>query len=106
MAIKMDLDSIVSATDVVKNFSKIRQQAKNGNNLIVLKNNKPDLAVLDIDAYKNLVSMAEQFENMEINKLITQRYSNDDGSRYNLEEILDLRQQILETKSSDELAQA
>lgn len=106
MAIKMDLDSIVSATDVVKNFSKIRQQAKTGTNIIVLKNNKPDLAVLDIDAYKDLVSMAEQFENMEINRLITQRYNADDGSRYNLEEILDLRQQILETKSSDELAQA
>lgn len=102
MAIKTELGSIVSATDLVKNFGKVREQAKKGNNLIIFKNNKPDLAVLDIANYEKLLKMAEQYENLQIKQLVEERYKNDDGTRYNTDEILKMRQQILESQSSNE----
>lgn len=102
----MDIGSIVSATEVVKNFATIRQQAKRGKNIIVFKNNKPDLAILDIDDYEKLLKVAEQFENLQIKQIIEERYKNDDGTRYNTDEILKLRQKILEDQSSQHLAQA
>ena len=101
MAIKTELGSIVSATELVKNFAKVREQAKKGTNLIIFKNNKPDLAVLDIANYEKLLQMAEQYEDLQIRQIIEEWYKNDDGTRYNTDEILKMRQQILETQSSN-----
>ena len=59
MNISMEREAIVSATELVKNFASIRKKAKDGLNMIVFKNNKPDLALVDIDEYANLLKMAE-----------------------------------------------
>lgn len=91
MTMTMNRDSIVSVTDLVKNFANIRKQAKEGLNMIVFKNNKPDLAILDIDEYESLLKIVEQWENLKILEMIEERYKNDDGTRYTTEEIISMR---------------
>lgn len=56
---------------------------------------------LDIANYEKLLQMAEQYEDLQIRQIIEERYKNDDGTRYNTDEILKMRQQILETQSSN-----
>lgn len=93
MNILLERESIVSATELVKNFANIRKKAKDGLNMIVFKNNKPDLAILDIDEYANLLKMAELLEDMTIMKMIEERDKNDDGTRYTSKDVIRMRQE-------------
>ena len=54
MAMAIERDCIVSASEMVKNFSKLRKEAKSGKDLVIFKNNKPDLVLIDINEYENL----------------------------------------------------
>lgn len=103
MNILLERESIVSATELVKNFANIRKKAKDGLNMIVFKNNKPDLAILDIDEYVNLLKMAEILEDMTIIKMIEERDKNDDGTRYTSEDVIRMRK---ERNLKQQLAQA
>lgn len=93
MNITMERESIVSATDLVKNFASIRKKAKDGLNMIVFKNNKPDLAIIDIDEYANLLKMAELLEEMTIIKMIEERTKEDNGKRYTSEDAIRRRRE-------------
>lgn len=95
MTMVMDRNSIVSVTELVKNFAKVRQQAKEGSRMIVFKNNKPDLAILDIDEYEELLKIVELMDNYTILNMVEERDKNDDGTRYTTEEIVDLRKKRL-----------
>ena len=77
-------DCIVSASEIVKNFSSFRKKAKEGKDLVIFKNNKPDLALMDIDEYENLKRIANLLEYYEIEKIIKERKLKDDGVRYSL----------------------
>lgn len=96
--IMMDSESIVSATDLVKNFANIRKKAKDGLNMIVFKNNKPDLAILDINEYANLLKLSELLEDYTIRKMIEERDKRDDGTRYTSSDVIKMRQQLKANK--------
>lgn len=80
-------DCIVSASEIVKNFSSLRKKAKEGKDLVIFKNNKPDLALMDIDEYENLKRIANLLEYYEIEKIIKERKVKDDGVRYSLSDV-------------------
>ena len=89
-------EEIVSATDLVKNFANIRKKTKEGSNMIVFKNNKPDLAILDIDEYASLLRAAELLEDITIMKMVEERDKQDDGTRYTSEDVIRMRKELKE----------
>ena len=46
----IDTSSIVSATEANQNFSKIARIAENKGHVVVFKNNRPKLLVIDLDS--------------------------------------------------------
>ncbi|EDT25477.1 type II toxin-antitoxin system Phd/YefM family antitoxin [Clostridium perfringens] len=100
MNISMEREAIVSATELVKNFASIRKKAKDGLNMIVFKNNKPDLALVDIDEYANLLKMAELLEDFTITQMVEERIKEDNGVRYTSEDAIrrrkERKKQVLE----------
>ncbi|MBU5317908.1 type II toxin-antitoxin system Phd/YefM family antitoxin [Clostridium bornimense] len=94
MSIVMERNNIVSSSDLVKNFAKIRNAVKAGTNMFVFKNNKPDLAILDIDEYEKLLKVIELLENESILKMVEERDKNDSGVRLTTEEIVERRKAL------------
>lgn len=82
--ITLERESIFSATDIMKNFTECRNKTKQYKKSIIFKNNKPDLVMVDYDAYEELMN---QLEDCKIAILIKEREKQDDGTRYSLEEV-------------------
>ncbi|MDU1540828.1 MAG: type II toxin-antitoxin system Phd/YefM family antitoxin [Paeniclostridium sordellii] len=89
MAIMMERKEIVSASDVVKNFSKVRNIVKNTSKMFVFKNNKPDMVLVDFNEYENLLMKLDRLEDELILNKIKERDKNDNGIRHSLEDIED-----------------
>lgn len=59
----VSLSNIVSASEVQKNYRKVFDQAKSSKKpVIIMVNNKPDVAVMDIKMLKDLEAKIEEFE--------------------------------------------
>jgi hypothetical protein len=48
-------DEVISATDMIRNFSYCRKKTKKNGRLLIIRNNKPDMVLLTIDGYEKLV---------------------------------------------------
>ena len=82
MAIEITKQEIVSTSEVVRNFSKIRAEVKENSRMIVFKNNKPDLVLLDFDEYEKLLERINIMEDLLISKTIEERDKEDDQVRH------------------------
>ena len=60
MGIEITKQEIVSTSEVVRNFSKIRTEVKENSRMIVFKNNKPDLVLLDFSEYEKLLELLKK----------------------------------------------
>ena len=60
MGIEITKQEIVSTSEVVRNFSKIRAEVKETSRMIVFNNNKPDLVLLDFSEYENLLELLKK----------------------------------------------
>ena len=60
MGIGITKQEIVSASEVVRNFSKIRAEVKENSRMIVFKNNKPDLVLLDFSEYEKMLELLKK----------------------------------------------
>ena len=60
MGIGITKQEIVSASEIVRNFSKIRTEVKENSRMIVFKNNKPDLVLLDFSEYEKLLELLKK----------------------------------------------
>ena len=60
MGIGITKQEIVSASEVVRNFSKIRDEVKENSRMIVFKNNKPDLVLLDFSEYEKMLELLKK----------------------------------------------
>ena len=60
MGIGITKQEIVSASELVRNFSKIRTEVKENSRMIVFKNNKPDLVLLDFSEYEKLLELLKK----------------------------------------------
>lgn len=87
MTMLMERNEIVSSTELVKNFPRYRNMAKEKTRMFIFKNNKPDLALVDIDVYENLLKIAELVESQEILAMIEERDKLDDGKRYSVADV-------------------
>ena len=60
MGIGITKQEIVSASEVVRNFSKIRAEVKENSRMIVFKNNKPDLVLLDFSKNEKILELLKK----------------------------------------------
>ena len=86
MGIEITKQEIVSASELVRNFSKIRTEVKENSRMIVLKNNKPDLVLFDFDEYEKLLERINIMEDLLISKTIEERDEEDNGTRHSFED--------------------
>lgn len=73
MAINMMKEDIVSATEVSKNFGRIRELVKEKSKMIVFKSNKPDLVLVDFEFYENIINTLNALEDNAIANIIEER---------------------------------
>lgn len=60
----IERNEIISSTEIVKNFAHCREKAKKNSKMIIFKNNKPDLALVDIDKFEKMINRIELLENL------------------------------------------
>lgn len=84
MSLKIDDNSIVSSSDFVRKFKDCTNFVKAGNDLVIIRNNKPDLVLLDYKEYARLKSLEES---MQLARTIIDRKASDDGQRFTLDEV-------------------
>lgn len=75
MGLAINTNNIVSATELVKNYASIRSKVKKDNSIIVFKNNKPDIALVEFELYEKLIELVESIEHNEIYKIVSERES-------------------------------
>ena len=95
MGIGITKQEIVSASEVVRNFSKIRTEVKENSRMIVFKNNKPDLVLLNFSEYEKLLERINIMEDLLISKTIEERDKEDDQVRYSFDDIKLLSEKLL-----------
>mgnify|MGYP002603258672 CR=1 FL=1 len=95
MSLPITKNEIVSSSELVKNFSKLRNQVKNNSKLVIFKNNKPDLVLFDFDQYEKLLERINIMEDILISKTIEERDKEDDKVRYSFDDIKALAQKRL-----------
>ena len=95
MDIEITKQEIVSTSEVVRNFSKIRTEVKENSRMIVFKNNKPDLVLLDFSEYEKLLERINIMEDLLISKTIEERDKEDNGTRHSFDDIKLLSEKLL-----------
>ena len=95
MDFKITKQNIVSTSEVVRNFSKVRAKAKEQSKMIIFKNNKPDLVLFDFDEYEKLLERINIMEDLLISKTIEERDKEDDQVRYSFDDIKLLSKKLL-----------
>lgn len=89
---------IISASEITKNFAACREQVKKNSRAIIFKNNKPDLAILNIEEYQNIMAKEQHLreenerlndllENLAILQMVQERDQRDTGKRYSLDDL-------------------
>ena len=92
MSLLITKNEIVSSSELVKNFSKLRKKVKENSRLIIFKNNKPDLVLIDFNQYEKLLEQIDTMEDILISKTIEERDKEDDQVRYSFDDIKALAQ--------------
>ncbi|MDY3960978.1 type II toxin-antitoxin system Phd/YefM family antitoxin [Romboutsia timonensis] len=95
MNLYMTKDDIVSASEVVKNFPKLRNKVKENSKMVIFKNNKPDLVLFDFEEYEKLLQKLEMMEDELILRKIEERDKEDNGVRHSFDDIKSLAKQLL-----------
>lgn len=58
-------NSIVSNSDMIKNYKACREKAQSNGKIFILKNNQPDAVLFSIDEYERISVFIEYMESLE-----------------------------------------
>ena len=84
--------SIVSNSEIIKNYKACRDKAESFGKIFVLKNNQPDAVLFSITEYERLSVFIEYFESLEeeeIVKVIESLPINGNRKRYSIQHLKD-----------------
>ena len=95
MNFEITKQDIISTSEVVRNFSKVRAEVKEKSKMIIFKNNKPDLVLFDFDEYEKLLERINIMEDLLISKTIEERDKEDDQVRHSFDDIKLLSKKLL-----------
>ncbi|MDY2882192.1 MAG: hypothetical protein SOT71_06020 [Romboutsia timonensis] len=104
MGLAINTSNIVSSTELVKNYASIRNKVKKDNSIIVFKNNKPDIALVEFELYEKLMELVELIEHDEIYKIVSERESS--SCQYcSEEEMNDYLSKLIDGEDNKEVVQ-
>ena len=66
--------SIVSNSDMIKNYKSCRIKADSYGKILILKNNQPDAVLFSIDEYERLSALIESVESLDDHALRSATY--------------------------------
>lgn len=69
MSMNITTKSIVSNSDMIKNYKSCRVKADDCGKIIILKNNQPDAVLFSITEYERLSAFIEYIENLDEQEL-------------------------------------
>ena len=95
MKFEITKQDIISTSEAVRNFSKLRVKVKERSKMIIFKNNKPDLVLFDFDEYEKLLERINIMEDLLISKTIEERDKEDNGTRYLFDNVKSLSKKPL-----------
>ena len=85
---KIDTNDMISVTDAAKGgISKLINEASEGRQLVVFRNNQPAAAIVDIKTMERLQRLDELEEDLRILAIAWVRTLTDSGERYELEDV-------------------
>lgn len=67
---KISTRSIVSNSDMIKNYKSCREKAETQGRIYILKNNQPDAVLFSISEYEKLSVILERIEDLDEQKLM------------------------------------
>lgn len=70
----VDMDTLFSMTDANQNFNKISKKVKEKGKAIILKNNKPELLVIDINNPDFILNLSDDERFEIVSKRILNKY--------------------------------
>jgi hypothetical protein len=65
VAMNISTNSIVSNSDMIKNYKACRQKAESMGKIFILKNNQPDAVLFSINEYERLAAFIEYMESLD-----------------------------------------
>jgi len=81
-------NAIVPITEATKRFKAVCDKTKELGMTFIFKNNRPDIVMMDIAHYEQLLSLLDDLEHAEIAALIEKRKLTDTGKRIPLDDVL------------------
>lgn len=82
------LDTLVSVTEVKKNTTTYIDRARGGETLVVLKNNKPQAAIVDVEKAERLSQLDEIEDDLRLMAATLVRMATDSGVRHDLDDVI------------------
>lgn len=67
---KISTKSIVSNSDIIKNYKSCREKAELNGRIYILKNNQPDAVLFSISEYEKLSVILEQIEGLDEHRIV------------------------------------
>jgi PHD/YefM family antitoxin component YafN of YafNO toxin-antitoxin module len=67
---KISTKSIVSSSEMIKNYKSCREKAETLGKIFIFKNNQPDAVLFSISEYEKLSVLLEQIEGLEEHKIV------------------------------------
>ena len=86
---QLTANAIIPITDATKHFKSACDKTKELGTTFIFKNNRPDIVMMDIARYEQLLSVLDDMEHSEIAALVSERKANDSGKRFSLSEVVD-----------------
>ena len=84
---QITVDSIIPITDATKHFKDACQKTKDLGTTFIFKNNKPDIVMMDIAKYSDIMAVLDNIEHSEIHAMVEARKAADNGKRYSVDEL-------------------
>jgi PHD/YefM family antitoxin component YafN of YafNO toxin-antitoxin module len=82
-------NAIIPITEATKHFKTACDKTKELGTTFIFKNNRPDIVMMDIARYEQLISILDDMEHSEIMALVAERKKTDSGKRFMLNDIVD-----------------
>ena len=86
-------ESIVSNSDMIKNYKSCREKAESLGKIVIMKNNQPDAVLFSISEYERLSVFIERLEGLEgqdVEKVAELLTKEGKLKRYSVDELIDI----------------
>lgn len=84
---RTDTKNLLSVTELSRNVSRVVTSASRGHTHVILNNNKPTAALIDMESAERLAHIDEIEEDLKLLAATLVRMATDSGERHSLEDV-------------------